>query len=90
MTQMLRDMTSLKELGKGYLAARRFEDASAAFEEAAGLTEIPHGGLCVRLARAHLEAGRPDAAARWLMQVVDPAPSFKTWSAAAGLSPAAR
>ena len=85
MTHMQRDLVALKQLGKEHLAARRFDDASSVFEEAAHLSEVPRGGLCVRLARAHLEAGRPAAAASWLMPVVDAAPSFKTWAAAASL-----
>ena len=82
---MTLDFVALKELGKAHLAAHRFEAASEVLEEAAHLTEVPRGGLCVRLARAHLEANRPGAAASWLMPVVDTAPSFKTWAAAARL-----
>jgi FkbH-like protein len=85
MTHVQRDLLALKQLGKEHLAARRFEAASSVLEEAAHLSEVPRGGLCVRLARAHLEAGRPAAAAAWLMPVVDAAPSFKTWAAAARL-----
>ena len=85
MSHMQHDLLRLKELGKAHLAARRFEAASSVLEEAARLSEVPRGGLCVRLARAHLEAGRPEAAAAWLMPVVDAAPSFKTWAAAARL-----
>ena len=85
MMRVQHDLESLKLLGKEHLAARRFEEASSIFEEAAKLSEIPRGGLCVRLARAHLEAGRPAAAAARLMPVVDQAPSFKTWAAAANL-----
>jgi FkbH-like protein len=78
-------LEALKATGNAHLAARRFDEAASTYEEAARLSEVPRGGLCVRLARAHLEAGRPEAAAAWLMPVVDAAPSFKTWSAAAGL-----
>jgi FkbH-like protein len=85
MTHVHHDLAALNRLGKEHLSARRFDSASAAFGEAAALSEVPRGGLCVRLARAHIEAGRPDAAAPWLMTVVDPAPSFKTWAAAAHL-----
>jgi FkbH-like protein len=80
-----RDLATLKELGNAHLAERRYEAAAEAYEEAAQLSELPRGGLCVRLARAHLAAGRPEVAAAWLMSLVDTAPSFKTWSAAAGL-----
>ncbi len=82
---MDRELTALKEIGNAHLLARRFDAASSAYEEAAHLSELPRGGLCVKLARAHLAAGRPEAAAPWLMQVVDPAASFRTWAAAAGL-----
>jgi FkbH-like protein len=82
---MQRDLATLKEQGRAFLAARQFEAAAAVYEEAAQLSELPRGGLCVRLARAHLESGRPEAAATWLMAAVDVAPSFKTWSAAATL-----
>ncbi len=85
MNTMPRGLDTLKSEGNAHLAARRFDEATAAYEEAARLSEVPRGGLCVRLARAHLEAGRPAAAAAWLMPVVDAAPSFKTWAAAAGL-----
>lgn len=78
-------LATLKAEGNEHLAARRFDAAASAYEEAARLSEVPRGGLCVRLARAHLEAGRPEAAAAWLMPVVDAAPSFKTWAAAAGI-----
>jgi FkbH-like protein len=85
MNMLHRDLASLKQSGNEHLSARRFDAAARAYEEAAALTEIPRGGLCVKLARAHLEAGRPGRAAEWLVQVVDPAPSFQTWAAAAGL-----
>jgi FkbH-like protein len=80
-----RDLAALKRRGAELFAARRFDAASAAFEEAATLSEIPRGGLAVKLARAQIAAGRPEAAARRLIDVVDPAPSFKTWASAAGL-----
>ncbi|TPE53092.1 HAD-IIIC family phosphatase [Amaricoccus solimangrovi] len=76
-------LAALKETGNRFLAARRFDEAASVYEEAALLSEIPRGGLCVRLARAHLEAGRPEEAAAWLMPVVDTAPSFRTWASAA-------
>ena len=82
---MDRNLAALKEIGNAHLLARRFDAASDAYEEAAHLSELPRGGLCVKLARAHLAAGRPEAAIPWLMQVVDPAASFRTWAAAAGL-----
>ena len=73
MSHMDRELAALKEIGNAHLLARRFDAASGAYEEAAHLSELPRGGLCVKLARAHLAAGRPEAAAAWLMQVVDPA-----------------
>ena len=85
MSHVDRELAALKEIGNAHLLARRFDAASGAYEEAAHLSELPRGGLCVKLARAHLAAGRPEAAAAWLMPVVDPAASFRTWSAAAGL-----
>jgi FkbH-like protein len=85
MTYMQRDLVTLKQIGREHLAAHRYDAASSVLEEAAHMSEVPRGGLCVRLARAHLEAGRPAAAAAWLMPVVDAAPSFKTWAAAARL-----
>ena len=85
MSHIDRELAALKEIGNAHLLARRFDAASDAYEEAAHLSELPRGGLCVKLARAHLAAGRPEAAAAWLMLVVDPAASFRTWSAAAGL-----
>ena len=85
MSHVDRELARLKEIGNAHLLARRFDAASDAYEEAAPLSELPRGGLCVKLARAHLAAGRPAEAAARLMQVVDPAASFRTWSAAAAL-----
>ena len=85
MSHIDRELAALKQIGNAHLNARRFDAASDAYEEAAHLSELPRGGLCVKLARSHLAAGRPEAAAAWLMPVVDPACSFRTWSAAAGL-----
>ena len=85
MTAAAGDLETLKRLGDLHLAASRFEAASEAYEAAAGLSELPRGGLRVKLARAHLEAGRPDRASDWLMGLVDPAPSFKTWMSGARL-----
>lgn len=85
MSHIDRELATLKQIGNAHLNARRFDAASDAYEEAAHLSELPRGGLSVKLARAHLAAGRPAAAAAWLMPVVDPACSFRTWSAAAGL-----
>jgi FkbH-like protein len=79
------DLEGLKSIGDRHLAASRFEAACEAFEAAASLSELPRGGLRVRLARAHLEAGRPERASDWLMGLVDPAPSFKTWMSGARL-----
>ena len=83
MTAAAGDLESLKRLGDLHLAESRFDAASEAYEAAAGLSELPRGGLRVKLARAHLEAGRPDRASDWLMGLVDPAPSFKTWMSGA-------
>ncbi len=85
MNQMHRSTASLKETGDEHFAARRYDEAAQAYEEAAALVELPRGGLCVKLARAHLKAGRPEAAAAWLMPIIDAPASFKTWAAAAGL-----
>jgi FkbH-like protein len=85
MSHMDRELAALKEKGNALLLEQRFDAAAGAYEEAAHLSELPRGGLCVKLARAHLAAGRPAAAAAWLMLVVDPAASFRTWSAAAAL-----
>lgn len=85
MNAPVNDLETLKRIGDGHLAAERFEAASDAYEAAANLTELPRGGLRVKLARAHLEAGRPDRASDWLMGLVDPAPSFKTWMSGARL-----
>ena len=85
MTAAAEDFEALKRLGDEHLAASRFEAASDAYEAAAGLSELPRGGLRVKLARAHLEAGRPERASDWLMGLVDPAPSFKTWMSGARL-----
>jgi FkbH-like protein len=85
MNTHVRSLADLKSLGDGHLAAGQAEAAAAAYEEAAALAELPRGGLCLRLARAHLAAGRPARAAECLMPVVDAAPSFKTWAMAAGL-----
>jgi FkbH-like protein len=85
LSQTRHNLVTLKQIGKEHFAARRYDAASTVLEEAAHLSEVPRGGLCIRLARAHLEAGRPAAAAAWLMPVVDAAPSFGTWAAAARL-----
>ena len=81
----LKDLETLKRLGDQHLAAERYQDATDAYEAAATMTELPRGGLRVKLARAHIEAGRPDRASDWLMGLVDPAPSFKTWMSGARL-----
>jgi FkbH-like protein len=79
------DLGDLKRIGMQHLEAGRFDAAAGILEEAASLSEIPRGGLAIKLARAQIAAGRPEAAAARLIGVVDPAPSFKTWSAAASL-----
>lgn len=78
-------LAELKETGNRFFAEHRYDEAASAYEEAARMSEIPRGGLCVRLARAHLEAGRPEAAAAWLMPVADAAPSFRTWWSAVSI-----
>jgi FkbH-like protein len=80
-----RTLADLKALGDTHFAAGEAEAAAAAYEEAAALAELPRGGLCIKLARAHLAAGHPARAAEWLMPLVETAPSFKTWATAAGL-----
>ena len=81
---------ALEALGKEHFAARRYEAAAAAFDEAAHLIERPAPELALKLARAALAAGRPAAAAAWLMPSSTAGASFKTWSAAAACSRAAR
>jgi len=79
------DAAALEAAGREHLAARRFDAAAAAVEEAAARAEIPDGALALRLARAHLEAGRPDAAAARAIGVVETDAGFTIWAAAAGL-----
>jgi FkbH-like protein len=79
------NLGDLKRIGIEHLAARRFAEAADVLGEAATLSETPRGGLAVKLARALLETGQPEAAAPWLVGVVDPAPSYRTWGAAANL-----
>lgn len=78
-------LKDLRRTGESHLAARRFDAAAEVLEEAASLSEVPRGGLVVKLARAYLEAGRPERASARLMDAVVPAASYKTLSAAAGL-----
>jgi FkbH-like protein len=75
----------LEEEGDGLLRARDFEAAVAVYAEVAAHAELPGGGICVKLARAHLEAGRPEAAARWAIAAAHEREGFRVWSAAAGL-----
>jgi hypothetical protein len=79
------DPAALEAAGSEHLAARRFEAAAEAFEAAAELAERPSPELMLKLARAHLEAGRPGAAAGRLFGVVDAGAGFRTWAAAAAL-----
>lgn len=85
MNELSPAIAALKQVALEHFRAKRFDAASLSYEEAAHLSEVPRGGLCVRLARAHLEAGRPDLASDRLMLMVDGPSSFKTWSAAAGI-----
>jgi FkbH-like protein len=80
-----RDPASLEKAGDAQLAAGDAAAAAESYAAAAGLVEVPPGGLSVKCARAELQAGRPERAAAALMPVVDTAPDFKTWTAAAGL-----
>jgi hypothetical protein len=79
------DPGALEACGAEHFAARRFAAAAAAWREAAGLVELPHPELALKLARAELAAGRPEAAAAGLVGIVDAGAGFKVWAAAAGL-----
>jgi FkbH-like protein len=80
-----RDRGALERLGDERLAARDFSAARDAFAEAASLSELPKGELAVKLARAELALGRPEAALPWLAGVVDSSDSYAVWAAAAGI-----
>jgi FkbH-like protein len=80
-----RDASALEALGAEHFAARRFAAAAEAWREAAGLAELAHPELALRLARAELAAGRPEAAAAGLVGLVDSGAGFKIWAAAGGL-----
>lgn len=79
------NLASLEQAGDAQMKARDPEAAARLYAEAADLSEIPPGGLLVKLARAHLKAGHPDQAAGRLLSVADTAMDFRTWTAAAGL-----
>jgi FkbH-like protein len=79
------DAGALEALGAEHFAARRFAAAAEAWREAAGLVELAQPELALKLARAELAAGRPEAAAAGLVGLVDAGAGFKAWAAAAGL-----
>jgi FkbH-like protein len=80
------DETSrLLAAGDEHRRGGEIDAALDAYRKAADLTEVPAPAVCVRIARAHADAGNVDAARQWLVRTVDGGDDFASWDAAGQL-----